>query len=166
MPTLTVRTLRPEDWRLCRAVRLAALTEAPQAFGSTLSREESLTEKQWRERLAGHNQFLAEEDGEPCGLAGVVPVGPHTAELVSMWVRPATRGTGAADLLVRAVLRWADDEGIDEVRLQVTEGNTAAERLYVRHGFRRTGSPPPPESPVAGGEFTMIRTFSDLSRPR
>ncbi|MEU9123234.1 GNAT family N-acetyltransferase [Streptomyces sp. NPDC048506] len=166
MRSLTVRTMCPEDWRLCRAVRLAALRDAPEAFGSTLSREESLSEERWRQRLAGRNQFLAEEDGEPCGLAGVVPVGARTAELVSLWVRPATRGTGAGDLLVRAALGWADEQGYAEVRLQVNEGNVAAEHLYARHGFRRTDTPGPAESPRAGGEFTMVRARPAAGRAR
>ncbi|WP_044366942.1 GNAT family N-acetyltransferase [Streptomyces natalensis] len=165
MPSLTVRTLDPDDWRLCRAVRIAALTDAPEAFGSTLSREESLSEERWRLRLAGRNQFLAEEDGAPCGLVGVVPVGPRAAELVSLWVRPATRGTGAGDLLMRAALGWADEYGVAKVRLRVKEGNGAAERLYTRHGFRREVSDRT-DGPEAGGEFTMVRVRPAADRVR
>ncbi|ARF59861.1 GNAT family N-acetyltransferase [Streptomyces gilvosporeus] len=166
MTALTVRTLDPDDWRLCRAVRIAALTDAPEAFGSTLSHEESLSEERWRLRLAGRSQFLAEEDGAPCGLVGVVPVGPRAADLISMWVRPASRGTGAADLLVRAALGWADEHGFAEVRLRVIEGNGAAERLYARHGFRREAASGSAEAPGADGEFTMVRVRPAADRVR
>jgi ribosomal protein S18 acetylase RimI-like enzyme len=57
-----------------------------------------------------------------------------------MWVDPAARGTGAADALVSALLSWSESQGIGTVRLHVVEGNARAERLYLRHGFRRTGA--------------------------
>ncbi|MCC3771942.1 GNAT family N-acetyltransferase [Streptomyces sp. UNOC14_S4] len=152
MCPITVRPLAPADWKLCRELRLAALRDAPEAFGSTLAREESLTEEQWRRRLEGRSQFLAEEDGEPCGLAGVVPAGTGAAELVSVWVRPGTRGRGAADLLLRAALHWADEHGVTEVRLTVAAGNVTAERLYARHGFRRAATG------ERADEFVMVRT--------
>ncbi len=38
------------------------------------------------------------------------------------------------------VLGWAIDAGYEQVMLWVVEGNSAAESLYRRTGFRRTGS--------------------------
>src|SRR3982074_1064349 len=140
MTTLSVRHLEVEDWVLYRAVRLAALADAPEAFGSTLGREQGFTEDRWRERLAKRNQFVAEDGGDTCGLIGIIPAGPGIAELVSTWVRHTTRGRGVGDLLVLAALRWATDHDFAQVQLWVAEGNDRAERLYARHGFQRTGS--------------------------
>lgn len=139
MTTISVRPLQPADWDLYRAVRLAALADAPDAFGSTLGREQAFTEDRWRERLTRHCQFVAEDDDGACGLIGILPAGPGVAELVSMWVSPAARGRGAGDLLVREALRWAHDHDSPQVLLWVAEGNDHAERLYARHGFQRTG---------------------------
>jgi ribosomal protein S18 acetylase RimI-like enzyme len=155
MTTISVRPLEVEDWVLYRAVRLAALADAPEAFGSTLGREQAFTEDRWRERLAKRNQFVAEDGGETCGLIGVIPVGPGIAELVSMWVRPTTRGRGVGDLLVLAALRWASDHAFPKVQLWVAEGNDHAERLYARHGFHRTG---PVQSP-AGVAIGLARSL-------
>ncbi|MFE1771293.1 GNAT family N-acetyltransferase [Streptomyces sp. NPDC059008] len=157
MAEITVRPLEPDDWALYRAVRLAALTDAPEAFGSTLGREQALTEDDWRERLAHRSQFVAEDGGEARGLVGVVPAGPGTADLVSMWVHRAARGRGAGDLLVREALRWAGDHGRPRVRLWVTEGNAHAERLYARHGFQRTGRVQPVRAGSHEREFAMVR---------
>ncbi|MEV6421245.1 GNAT family N-acetyltransferase [Streptomyces sp. NPDC051662] len=156
--SLTIHALEPADWRLYRTLRLAALTDAPQEFGSSLAREEALTEAQWRRRLEGRSQFIAREDGEPCGLAGVVPAGTQVAELVSVWVRPRSRGQGVGGLLLDAALGWAADHGFVEVRLSVSEGNHTAERLYSRHGFRRKAVGGLTEDDTDKREFAMVRT--------
>ncbi|MEU7636759.1 MULTISPECIES: GNAT family N-acetyltransferase [unclassified Streptomyces] len=158
MTTISVRPLTAEDWPLYRAVRLAALAQAPEAFGSTLEHEQAFTDDRWRERLTLRNQFVAEDGAEACGLIGIVPVGPGLAELVSMWVRPDARGRGVADHLVLAVLRWADDHGFPQVRLWVAQGNDRAERLYARHGFQRTGLVEPVREGEPQLEFAMART--------
>jgi ribosomal protein S18 acetylase RimI-like enzyme len=79
------------------------------------------------------------------GASGIVAVvrddtDQRLAHLVGMWVDPRIRGTGAADDLVDRVIRWATDNDVPTLRLHVTEGNGRAERLYLRHGFGRTGS--------------------------
>ncbi|MFB7631920.1 GNAT family N-acetyltransferase [Streptomyces sp. NPDC056149] len=157
MGMLSVRPFEVGDWALYRAVRLAALADAPDAFGSTLEREQAFTEEKWRERLAGRDQFLAEDSGQAYGLIGIVPTGPRTADLVSMWVAPAARGRGVADLLVGEALRAADAGGIACVELWVTQGNDRAERLYARHGFHRTGRVQPVREGESRLEFAMKR---------
>ncbi|MBH1936584.1 GNAT family N-acetyltransferase [Streptomyces sp. AV19] len=160
MTDITVRPTGPEEWRLYRSVRLAALADAPYAFCSTWSGENAFPEERWRERLTRRNTFLAEDaedGGRPCGLVSVLPEEPRRAELVSMWVAPGARGRGAADLLVEAALAWADGHGRPEVRLWVTEGNEPAERLYARHGFRRTGEWQSVREGEDTREFAMVR---------
>jgi GNAT superfamily N-acetyltransferase len=60
--------------------------------------------------------------------------------LTALWVAPAARGRGVGEALVKVVLEWAKDGGYEQVMLWVVEGNSAAESLYRRTGFRRTGS--------------------------
>ncbi len=135
---VSVRQLRPDDWERFREIRLRALAEAPVAFSSTLAEALELGEAAWRARLAARAQFVATVSSEAVGTAGgvVTESGP---ELISMWVDPRARGSGVGDRLVRAVLDWAAQQGFDSVLLWVASGNAAAERLYARHGFRRTG---------------------------
>ncbi|MCP2314886.1 Acetyltransferase (GNAT) family protein [Nocardia amikacinitolerans] len=136
--SVRVDRLGPDDWRRFRRIRLLALAEAPYAFGSTLASAQARTDRDWRELLAARTQFLATAGDHDLGTIGAVSES-NAAHLISMWVDPEARGTGVADLLVRAVVDWAIATGHRGIHLEVSDGNTTAERLYSRHGFRRTG---------------------------
>lgn len=126
-----------------REVRLAALKEAPYAFGSAYERELSAEESNWRERLGNRAQMVAEIGGEVAGTAGGIASDGNCAALISMWVAPHARGKGVGARLVDSVVEWASEEGYDSVYLWFTDGNAAAERLYERCGFVRTGQVQP-----------------------
>jgi ribosomal protein S18 acetylase RimI-like enzyme len=133
------RAERGDEERL-RAVRIAALTDSPQAFGSTLERERACTDDDWRRWFSpGVTYLCADDGGAMVGLvAGVLGDEPEVAHLVAMWVSPGSRGRGCGDALVAAVADWAMEQG-RRLRLHVVETNTHAIGLYERHGFRLTG---------------------------
>jgi GNAT superfamily N-acetyltransferase len=122
-------------------VRLAALQEAPYAFGSTYERELEAPEERWRQGLKDRTRFVADVDGV---VAGTVSGGDSdvngAAAMTAMWVDPRFRRQGVGHLLVNTVVDWAAGGGYAEMFLWVTEGNDNAERLYQRHGFVRTGA--------------------------
>lgn len=144
--TPTVRTAGPDDRRLLRDLRLAALAESPAAFGSSLEREAAFTDEQWGRWLSPLHWFVAEDGGRAVGLVGATMDGPHgpgSCQLLSMWVAPAARGRGAGAALVAAVGRWATDRGALSLVLGVAEGNEAARRFYLGLGFGPTGAREP-----------------------
>jgi GNAT superfamily N-acetyltransferase len=121
-------------------VRLAALKNAPYAFGSTWEHESERGEEEWRQAVMSWTRFVAVVDGQIVGLAGGGESGPSgVAALTSLWVDPSARGHGVGDELVIAVTAWAKVEGNNQLVLWVTEGNGNAEALYERNGFSRTG---------------------------
>lgn len=147
-----VREAVNDDWQALRDIRLAALRDAPYAFGSTYERAAAFGEADWRRRIASGGSFLAylPEVGasEPVGLAGGYPETPGTVELVSMYVRPQARGRGVGEALVAAVIDWARTRDAASVHLWVTETNKPARLLYERRGFTRTGERQPlPSNP-------------------
>lgn len=157
---IDVRRAGPDDWLSARAVRLAALADAPAAFGSTFGREVGFDEAEWRNRIAQSAWFLAWRDKEPVGL--VVGVADEAAtderHVVSMWVRADVRGTDAAPALVRAVREWASTQGADSLTLWVADGNDRARRFYQAIGFRTTGQRQPlPSNPAVGEEKLRLR---------
>jgi GNAT superfamily N-acetyltransferase len=142
---MRVRRLGPGEHELLRTVRLRALADAPSAYGSTYEREHAFTVEIWDGRLRAEANTLLmceADDGTPIGMAGGVRDAddPHMGDLVSMWVDPVARGSGAADALVAEVIRWAERAPLRILKLHITEGNVAAERLYERHGFTPTGT--------------------------
>ena len=56
-----------------------------------------------------------------------------------MWVAVPWRGRGVGDLLVRAVIGWANDDGATRIGLWVPADNDRACNFYQRKGFRATG---------------------------
>ncbi|MGH3210614.1 MAG: GNAT family N-acetyltransferase [Trebonia sp.] len=179
---IVVREITGDDWELMRDVRLAALAEAPSAFGSSHAREVAFTEAQWRGRISERSvTFFAHEDSGcampastgsastgsastesastgPLGLAGVY-VEDGTANIVSMWVSPAARGLGAGAALVEAAASWAKARDFRSLLLWVTESNAPARRLYERCGFTPTGERQPLPSDPALPEIRMRRTL-------
>ncbi|HKB34553.1 MAG TPA: GNAT family N-acetyltransferase [Candidatus Dormibacteraeota bacterium] len=135
-----MRRLEPEDWKVFRTIRLAALKEAPYAFGSTWEGEINRSDEDWRQAVTSRLRFVAVLDDQVVGMAaGGESNVTGTAALTSLWVDPGARGRGVGDRLVTAVLEWAKAEGFSQVLLWVTEGNSRAESLYRRNGFSRSG---------------------------
>jgi GNAT superfamily N-acetyltransferase len=160
-----VRRIIPGDWEVLRSVRLAALREAPYAFGSTYQREAAFVDQWWRDRTTSLAWFLAWRDGHPVSLiAGGADPGTadHERYVPSMWVDAAARGTGAADALVAAVTGWARSQGARRLRLWVSDGSPRARAFYHRLGFRATGSRQPLPSDPELGEAELSL---DLEQP-
>lgn len=138
-----VRRVDESEWRTVREVRLRALADSPASFGSSLKREVAFSDDLWIDRLCAltNATFLCAADQVVSGIVTMVRDEAVTqlGWLVGMWVAPSARSKGAADELVASVLTWAELQRMAVVRLHVTAGNARAERLYVRHGFARTG---------------------------
>lgn len=150
---MEIQRLRGAQWQRLRSVRLAALAEAPEAFGSTLADAERLGEADWREQLERLATFVAVDVGEDVGMArGSLHDGDAgDAYLISMWVAPQARGRGIGAALIHAVVTWAAEAGCRRVLLDVADDNRAAVALYRQAGFvptGRTGALPPPRSHV------------------
>lgn len=153
-----VERLAPHEWRTYRDLRLRALGESPDAFGSTLEAERARPDAEWARRLAiGASAELelplvARLGDAAIGIAWarVLEGAPDVAHLFQVWVAPEHRGRGAGRMLLEAAVTWARAIGAHHLALDVTCGDTAAVRLYTRAGFRVVGEPEPlrPGSPV------------------
>ena len=147
----SVRKLRAHEWREYRDLRLRALADSPDAFGSALAFEQPRSDAEWADRLASgatsawNLPLVAVEGNQLVGLAWgrIDPSVPETAHVFQMWVAPRSRGLGCGSMLLDGLVHWARGAKARRVVLGVTCGNTPARRLYERAGFRPAGDPSP-----------------------
>ncbi len=141
MPEIGVRPCGVADATTLRAIRLEALRDTPDAYGSTFADLSRWSPHRWREAARDWNFYFGLLDGEEVGLAsgGWNDEAPGTHWLYAMYVAPRARGTGVADALVEEVARWARAVGGRHLYLHVTETVTRARTFYGRLGFVPTG---------------------------
>ena len=126
-----VRRARTGDEAVLREVRLQALTDAPDAFGSTYERELARTVEDWGRWVSPGATFILHDEHAARGLVACArdSTAPTVVDLMAMWVHPVMRGSGAADALVAEVIAWARGDGARLVRLQVVQENVRAQRV-------------------------------------
>ncbi|AOT59731.1 Mycothiol acetyltransferase [Streptomyces rubrolavendulae] len=182
--TYAVRSVRGEEWREVRRLRLDALRDpvAPLAFLDTYEDAVARPDGYWRERTEG----AAEDSGTARQFVAVAPdgrwVGSVTAlverrgahvpfgeapemdqtHLVGVYVRPEARGTGLAPRLLVSAVRWSwalRDPVVGRARLYVHERNGRAAALYRRVGFEPTGRtlPVQGEPGAVEVEYAVVR---------
>lgn len=140
----TVREVGGEDWRAWRDIRLRALQDSPDAFGSTYAREVDFVEADWRRRLEDPDavSVLAFHGTAPIGMGAGFSDLPGWLHVVAMWVDPGARGRGVAQSVLDTIHRWAEARGL-RLHLDVSTTNPGARRAYERYGFTVTGETRP-----------------------
>ncbi|QUD89988.1 GNAT family N-acetyltransferase [Phenylobacterium montanum] len=144
-PQPLVRRLGREDAEAYRAIRLAGLAEAPDAFAAVWEVEAERPLAHFEGLMSNLAVFGAFLDGRLVGIAGFVrEAGPklsHKGTLWGMYVDPAARRYRIGGALVQAVLDHAAGE-VEQVLLAANTTNAAAIRLYERLGFVAYGREP------------------------
>jgi ribosomal protein S18 acetylase RimI-like enzyme len=148
---ISVRPIAPYEWQKYRDIRLQALQDAPDAFGSTWAAEAAQADEHWSARIAAAaasdtDRALFVVNGEAvCGLVWckLSAAEPGVADIYQMWVAPAARGLGAGRALLDHALAWAKSRGAQRIRLGVTVADSPAMQLYRSHGFSPVGEPEP-----------------------
>ena len=152
---MEILRIGPDEWEVFRELRLRALREAPYAFGSRYDDWAEAPEASWRDRLSNVPlNLVARVDGELVGMASGVVEDEDGAELISMWVDPAARGSGVAAALIQAVVEWARSAG-RATYLMVRSENARAIAAYARAGFVDLGIPTG-QSPEEPPENRMV----------
>jgi ribosomal protein S18 acetylase RimI-like enzyme len=154
---MEIRALGESDAAAFRALRLRALGESPEAFGSTLAEEAATAAEAAAERYglatdtgdAGDRFVLGAVDasGALVAVAGCVrerrAKARHRAGLWGMYVVPECRGRGLGRALVHAVCARAREwPGLEQITLQVVVSCRPARALYSACGFVPFGLQP------------------------
>ena len=138
---MVIERLRPDDWERLKKLRLAALKDSPDAFGSTLESALRYTDADWHKSISELKTFVAVKDELDCGLLRCAPDRdePTSTFLISMWVAPQARCYGLAERLIQASVEWARSNGYKEIKLDVADNNVSAIRLYSKLSFEPNG---------------------------
>jgi ribosomal protein S18 acetylase RimI-like enzyme len=86
--------------------------------------------------------LLVEEEDQTIGFgvisfAWTLEHGGKSAWLDELYVQPEYRNEGLGSMIVAQALQEAKRSGCRALDLEVNAGNSRAERLYERHGFKR-----------------------------
>jgi ribosomal protein S18 acetylase RimI-like enzyme len=137
-PDLTIRRLSRVDIEGFRSIRLEALKNFPEAYGSTYEKEAAEPITFFGDRLERNAVFAAFLDGTLAGIAGfAVMTGPkdaHKGFVWGMYVRPAFQGSKAASLLMDHLIAYAKNR-VELLQLTVVTTNARAHRFYQKIGF-------------------------------
>lgn len=154
MSDTIIRALEAADWDAWWALRLRALADHPDAFGSDFDETLAAGKQAARERFApmhrdARNQIFGAFTGGKTlvGVAGIVGNDRrktrHRMFIWGVFVSPEARGAGVARRLIEACIQHA--RGLDDVlqvHLTVAGHNRTAVALYERCGFARYGRDP------------------------
>ena len=145
-----IRQLEVSDAERYRAVRLRALREEPDAFGSSYEEqvERPLSFFEDRIRPTERRVTLGAFDGD--ALVGMVTFmresgtkDEHKGNIIGMYITPEARGKGLGRaLLLAAIERARRMPGVEQIHLGVVTRNTAARALYLSVGFVVYGTEP------------------------
>jgi ribosomal protein S18 acetylase RimI-like enzyme len=144
---IDIRSLTPADAPDYRVLRLEALRLEPEAFSSDFEENRLQPAASFAERLAPAADRFTLGAFLNDALSGVVTFVrrhgikvQHKGSVVGMYVTPAARGRGVGRRLLDAALaRACAMPGVEVALLEVTAGNSAAERLYRSVGFEPYG---------------------------
>lgn len=145
----TMERLASGDGERLRAIRLRALRDSPDAFGTTFEEAAAQPPENWELQLEHLATFVATINGRDVGLVRGTPHEQRgdAGYLISMWVAPEARRQGVGSALIDVLVDWAKSQGWDRLLVDVGERNMPALALYARKGFGPTGEigalPPP-----------------------
>ncbi|SDH13744.1 Protein N-acetyltransferase, RimJ/RimL family [Planococcus glaciei] len=144
---MDIRELTAADAAAYRELRIEALTNNPDAFGSVLKDALQKPVETTAENLASPLAvtFGAFSEGRLVGnvtlLREAAKKMKHRANVVAVYVTPRARGNGVASRLMEELLDYANEwEGIEQLYLTVSSHNRSAIRLYERFGFEKYGT--------------------------
>jgi ribosomal protein S18 acetylase RimI-like enzyme len=147
---LEIRIVTADDAEEFRALRLRALLEEPEAFGSSWEEENARPLEQTVARLQGDGMTAFGGFYDAGKLAGMVRLrrqdgvkAEHKADILGMYVAPEARGRGLGRMLLEAAIAQARaTSGIEQLLLAVNTSNTPARNLYLAMGFEPFGREP------------------------
>ncbi|MFI5386724.1 MAG: GNAT family N-acetyltransferase [Fimbriimonadales bacterium] len=144
---MKIRRLGPIDAEAAHALRLRALSESPEAFGTTYEEYAALPKSEILRRYEAHHDSFTLGAFEGGSLVGVVNFSRekraktrHKGYMAGMFVAIEARGKGVGRSLVLALIDEVKAlDGVEQIGLHVLSATKAARSLYLSLGFEICG---------------------------
>ncbi len=135
-----------------RQIRLAALKDAPYAYGAKYEVDKDKPISVWQESLEISNWFFASIDGVDIGLVGVEKAGTDRLSdcwIFGWWIAEQYRGKGVVKLMLEEIDKFCLENNWLHQGLGVWPENQRAVAAYIKLGF------------VSGKELIPSRSIPD-----
>ena len=143
---MEIRLLGKDNLEKYKILRLHALSNNPEAFGSSYEEEVNFSNEKMLSKIIGENiRAFGAFDGEK--LIGVVSMlfqkrekMKHRADICGMYVEPYIRNMGIGrHLMIKTIKCAKKNPYIKQIYLTVVSNNTYAKKLYNSMGFEIYG---------------------------
>jgi len=143
---LEIKVLTEHDAEIYRTIRLNALLNSPESFGSSYEEELEFPLERFLQRISkpNSNTYGAFSEGQLIGICNLVfqprKKMNHRADIYSMYVEPDFRNKGIGKRLIQQAIKTAQQsDRIEQIYLTVVSSNKVAKSLYISFGFKSYG---------------------------
>jgi putative acetyltransferase len=142
--SIQIRNIQPSDNPQIALIIRNALAEFGANHPGTVYFDESTDHLFELFQQKGSTYFIAEEEGEILGGAGIYPtegLPEGTCELVKMYLKPSARNRGLGGKMIAKCLEYAADQGYEQVYLESMPELQKALTVYEKFGFEYLAGP-------------------------
>lgn len=145
MDNFIIKQLTAEDWKIWKELRLEALKNSPESFGSSYEEESNWHDLDFQNSLTKSDIFGVFVDDSLVSCAGfyclTLAKTKHRGVIWGMYTRPEYRGQGIAGALIQTIIRHAKSH-VAQLHLTCVTSNLGAVAFYREHGFKTYGTEP------------------------
>ncbi len=142
---MNIRMLTQEDWQPWKLLRLEALKNAPESFGSSYEEELNWSDLDFQNSLNKSDIFGVFVDNSLVSCAGFYSLNSaktkHRGVIWGMYTRPECKGQGIASALIQTIINHAKSL-VTQLHLTCVTSNIGAVAFYQKHGFKIYGTEP------------------------
>ncbi|HAU0495606.1 TPA: GNAT family N-acetyltransferase [Legionella pneumophila] len=142
---MKIKQLFDADWHLWKEIRLEALNNSPESFGSSYEEEVLMSDADFQDGLSKGYVLGVFVDDLLVSCAGLYTLNllktKHRGVLWGVYTRPEYRGKGIATVLIQALIQYAKTH-VTQLHLTCVVSNFVARSFYQKQGFRIYGTEP------------------------
>ncbi|MCX7116356.1 MAG: GNAT family N-acetyltransferase [Legionellales bacterium] len=136
---MKIRMLTQEDSQPWKLLRLEALKNLPESFGSSYEEEVNWPDLDFQNSLTKSDIFGVFVDNSLVSCAGFYSLNSaktkHRGVIWGMYTRPECKGQGIASALIQTIINHAKSL-VTQLHLTCVTSNIGAVAFYQKHGFK------------------------------